>query len=103
MRSLVFLFSGGVKAHELSPIRTERHFRGYFRIAGHTPATALFLLDLNLGKGSFEPEKLLYIPSAVVSWWNGDTHLPFCFCQTEAAITFPACFLPLQVASWVAV
>ena len=67
------------------------------------PATALFLLDLNLGKGSFEPEKLLYIPSAVVSWWNGDTHLPFCFCQTEAAITFPACFLPLQVASWVAV
>src|ERR1019366_4950984 len=60
------------------------------------------LSDANLGRGKFQPGILLYIPTSV-SWWNGDIHLPFCFCQSEVAITFPACFLPLQVTSWVAV
>ena len=61
------------------------------------------LSDANLGRGRFGRTIPLYIPGTSVSWWNGDIHLPFCFCQSEVAITFPACFLPLQVASWVAV
>jgi len=43
-----------------------------------------------------------YMLPASVSWWNGDNHLPPFFCQIEVAKTFPACFLPSQVASCVA-
>lgn len=44
-----------------------------------------------------------YMPGASVSWWNGDTHLPFFFCQMEVASTLSACFLPPHVASCFAV
>jgi hypothetical protein len=44
-----------------------------------------------------------YMLPASVSWWNGDNHLLPFFCQIDVAKTFPACFLPSQVASCVAV
>jgi hypothetical protein len=43
-----------------------------------------------------------YMLPASVSWWNGDNHLLPFFCQIVVAKTFPACFLPSQVASCVA-